>query len=223
MNVVDGGCFMALSDSLVAVDLRLVEDFTRVDLLHRCNMLDGVTPVNACLIERSRAGLWYVYAITESSGCEIDEDRVAALVCIASSDIDPTVATAEYLLGLSWKDVPRNVSNWFTNDVQVKCGTVGLLCMESVRRCAKSHGLVPENCEEFSNYIREWANTMCQITTTSSKVSLSNFPGGPIGAVSSVGICDNGNYNCQVLKDEVTEEVSGVKIVFPSMEPVTTS
>ncbi|GFE54767.1 hypothetical protein BaOVIS_021710 [Babesia ovis] len=218
MNIIDGGCFMALSDSLAAVDVRLLEDFTRMDMLDRCNERDPALQLDACVIEQTKPGLWYVYALTESSGCEIDANRIADLICISASNIDPSFASKDYLVGLAWKDLLPNADKWHSDEIQIHCGTVGLLCMESIRRCAKAHGLKPDDSEEFSAFIRRWANTMCQITTTSSKIALSNFPGGPIGAVSSVGICDNGKYSCQVLHDDVTGEVSGIKITFPPMQ-----
>ncbi|GBE61456.1 hypothetical protein, conserved [Babesia ovata] len=218
MNVLDGGCFVALCDSLVAVDLRLVEDVTCRDLLARSNPEHDAQRLNACVITPTTAGLWYVYALTESSGCDIDETRVAALVCISASVLDPALVSTSYLLELPWKELRGDESQWYSNKLQVECGTVGFLCMESIRRCAKAHGLTAESNEAFCKYIRNWANAMCQATTTSSKICLSNMPNGPIGAVSSVGICDNGTYYCSVLRDDVTGEVSGIKVMFPSAE-----
>ncbi|EDO06417.1 hypothetical protein BBOV_II004620 [Babesia bovis T2Bo] len=216
MNIIDGGCFMALTDSLVAVDVRALEEFTRLDMLDRCNKLEESSKVDACVIERIKSGLWYVYALTESSGCDIDENRIAMLFCISANNIDPAFASSDYLLSLPWKDMTPSSPKWVSDDIHVQCGTVGLLCMESVRRCAKHYGLTPDSSEPFSQFIRGWANTMCQITTTSTKIGLSNLPGGPIGVISSVGICDTGRYNCKITHDDYTGEVSGIKMMFPS-------
>ncbi|GIX64277.1 uncharacterized protein BcabD6B2_37120 [Babesia caballi] len=218
MYLLDGGCFMALSDSLVAADLRSVEEFTRMDLLARSGLLTDANLIDVCVIERTRAGLWYVYAMIESSGCEIDDNRVAGLVCISEGEFEPARVSTDFINALPWQEVPRDETKWHTNQVQVRCGTVGLLCMESIRRCARTYGLAAEDHEAFSAFIRGWANAMCQATTTTSKICLSNMPNGPIGAVSSVGICDSGRYSCHVLKDELTGEVSGFKMLFPSEE-----
>lgn len=215
MNVLDGGCFMALSDSMVAIDLRMIEEFAMSDLNIRLNKTGGLSLFNACLLEKSKAGLWYVYAMVESSGCDIDDCRVAGLICLADSVFDPIMVSTDYLLGLPWTDLQTSKNGFFSNQVQIECGTIGFLCLESIRRCAGIHGLGSGDYEKFSNFMRSWANAMCQATTSSCKFWLSNVPNGPIGAVSSVGICDNGKYNCEVIRDEITGEIGAFKVMFP--------
>lgn len=206
---------MALSDSMVAVDLRMVEEFAKADLKDRTNTKGGEDKLDACLLEKSKAGLWYVYALVESADCDIDESRVSGLICLADSSFDIMMTSTEYLLGLPWTDVEVKDNSLYSGKVAVSCGTLGFMCVESIRRSVKVHGVSEEENNAFVDFIRSWANAMCQATTTSSKVLLSNVPNGPIGAISSVGVCDNGRYTCQIIKDEVTDEVWAFKVMFP--------
>lgn len=206
---------MSLSDNMVVSDLRAIEDFAKMDQKYRSNPEEEGLKLDVCLFNKSKAGLWYVYALVESSDCDIDDSRVAGLLCLADGDFNPMMATTDYLLGLPWTDVEADPRSPYTGQVRINCGTIGFMCVESIRRCVQFHGISSDDNCGFSNFIRCWANNMCQGTSISSKVWLSNVPNGPIGAISSVGICDNGMYKCQIIKDDVSGEVYAFRVMFP--------
>ncbi|CRG99756.1 conserved Plasmodium protein, unknown function [Plasmodium relictum] len=115
--------------------------------------------------------------------------------------------------------------NYFTNILTVESGQVGLFCIESIKR--SSHILLQKNInkditkkEQLNDTFREnlnklypWYNKICDITLTSS-IGIIDFIDMPVGCVCVSNSDCVVNYLCEIVKDEVTDEIWAIRVNF---------
>ncbi|ANQ07704.1 Uncharacterized protein PCOAH_00021430 [Plasmodium coatneyi] len=121
------------------------------------------------------------------------------------------------------------LENYFTNVLTVESGQVGLFCMESIKHSAdllfQKHGMNNiSSREQLDNLFNQnmndlypWFDKICNLTMSSS-VAVIDFMDMPIGSVCLSSSDCVVNYLCEVVRDEVTDEVWAIRVNF--LEPL---
>ncbi|CAA9987856.1 conserved Plasmodium protein, unknown function [Plasmodium knowlesi strain H] len=119
------------------------------------------------------------------------------------------------------------LENYFTNVLTIESGQVGLFCMESIKHSAdllfQKHEMNNiSNKEELDNLFNQnmndlypWFEKICNLTLSSS-VAVVDFIDMPIGCVCLSSSDCVVNYLCEVVRDEVTDEVWAIRVNFLS-------
>ncbi|KJP87095.1 hypothetical protein AK88_03263 [Plasmodium fragile] len=119
------------------------------------------------------------------------------------------------------------LENYFTNVLTIESGQVGLFCMDSIKNSAdllfKKHGMKNiSSREQLDNLFNQnmnnlypWFDKICNLTMSSS-VAVIDFIDMPIGCVCLSSSDCVVNYLCEVVRDEVTDEVWAIRVNFLS-------
>ncbi|KMZ80934.1 hypothetical protein PVIIG_02152 [Plasmodium vivax India VII] len=117
------------------------------------------------------------------------------------------------------------LENYFTNVLTIESGQAGLFCIDSIKNSAdllfQKHGMKNISSREqldilFNqnmNDLYPWFDQICNLTMTSS-VAVVDFMGMPIGCVCLSSSDCVVNYLCEVVRDEVTDEVWAIRVNF---------
>ncbi|SBT79274.1 conserved Plasmodium protein, unknown function [Plasmodium malariae] len=118
-----------------------------------------------------------------------------------------------------------SLENYFSNMLTVESGQVGLFCIESIKHCAdmllqKFGNNDINNEEQLDNLFKQnmndlypWYNKICNLTLSSS-IAIIDFIDMPIGSVCMSSADCVVNYLCEVVRDEVTDEVWAIRVNF---------
>lgn len=128
----------------------------------------------------------------------------------------------------SYIEEPIQFSNYFTNVLTTESGQIGLFCVESIKNCASSilkntvnNEIIKKDqldaiFEKNLSHLEPWYNKICDLTYYSS-IGIIDFMDRPIGCVCATSNTVNvANYLCEIVKDEVTNEIWAIKVNFMS-------
>lgn len=117
-------------------------------------------------------------------------------------------------------------SNYFTNVLTTESGQIGLFCVESIKDCASNilkntaeteiikKDQLDEIFEKNIVHLEPWYNKICDLTYYFS-VRVIAYMNTPVGCVCTTSNTINiANYFCEILKDEVTDEIWAIKVNF---------
>ncbi|GAW80625.1 hypothetical protein, conserved [Plasmodium gonderi] len=119
------------------------------------------------------------------------------------------------------------LENYFTNILTIESGQVGLFCIESLKHSAdtlfQKYGMNHINSKEqlddlFNQNMKDlypWFDKICNLTLSSS-IAVIDFIDMPIGCVCLSSSDCVVNYLCEVVRDEVTDEVWAIRVNFLS-------
>lgn len=117
------------------------------------------------------------------------------------------------------------LENYFTNILTIESGQGGLFCIESIKHSAdllfQKHGMNNiSSREQLDNLFNQnmndlypWFDKICNLTMSSS-VAVIDFIDMPIGCVCLSSSDCVVNYLCEVVRDEVTDEVWAIRVNF---------
>ncbi|SBT34307.1 conserved Plasmodium protein, unknown function [Plasmodium ovale wallikeri] len=120
---------------------------------------------------------------------------------------------------------PVPLQNYFTNILTVESGQVGLFCIESIKH--SSHMLLQKhgscaftNKEQLDDILKQnindlypWYDKICNLTLSSS-IAVIDFIDMPVGSVCMSSADCVVNYLCEVVRDEITDEIWAIRVNF---------